>query len=95
MNTNTTQVLAELEAVVGESPYGFTKEINELRWRICANSTQYHAHIPNCALTYKCNMIARFDRYDDDKHREGNERRWEDIRAIFFGDETPQFWNEI
>ncbi len=73
----------------------FETPLYNKRHEIIINAEGYSDSKKNDALIYHRNNIHRFERYANDPHHIArNEERWEILRQVFFGDHTPEGWNQ-
>ena len=75
--------------------YGYKTHLFNVRYALCTTSPNYHNRQAHAWLIDRANRISIAERHIDEPNYAAQcARHWETLRVKFFGNETPQFWNE-
>lgn len=83
------------EAIQIAELWGFETPRFTVRLALLLESEQYHHPKKQGWLLYHALNIVKMERFSHIPEKaQRNEERWEMLREMFFGDETPNHWNE-
>ena len=78
------------------SYWGFETPNFTIRFALLAESDGNYDPKKNAWLINHATNIARNERFSDNAEKAlRNQERWESLRQMFFGKETPTYWNSL